>query len=119
MPGIASARPEPNPTVTTLSQPFRAHRRLPEANREEYDKQDPLPEPFTLIVATATEQKKEEDDPFGSAGTRQEDEPFRPAEEEPFQTGVERRRSCSASLPDCGDAEGLARGWLNRARFLV
>ena len=63
MPGIASARPEPNPTVTTLSQPVRAHRLLPEENQEEYAKQDPMPEPFTPIVAVAPEQKKEEDDP--------------------------------------------------------
>jgi len=46
MPGITPARPEPNPTVTTLSQSFRAHRCLPEEDREEYDKQDPLSEPF-------------------------------------------------------------------------
>jgi hypothetical protein len=56
-------RPEPNPTVTTLSQPIRAHRLLPKENREEYDKQDALPEPFTPFVAAAPQQKKEEDDP--------------------------------------------------------
>jgi hypothetical protein len=33
--------------------------------------------------------KKEENDPSGSGARRQEDEPFRPAEEESFQSGVE------------------------------
>jgi len=63
MPGITPAWSEPNPTVTTLSQPLRAHRLLPKTNKEEYDKHNPLPEPFTPIVAVAPEQKKEEDDP--------------------------------------------------------
>jgi len=63
MPSITPAWSEPNPTVTTLSQPVRAHRLLPEENQEEYDKQDPLPEPFAPIVVVAPEQKKEEDDP--------------------------------------------------------
>jgi len=54
--------------VTTLSQSYRTHRLLPEQSREEYDNHDPLPEPFTPIVAAATEQKKEEDDPSGSGG---------------------------------------------------
>jgi hypothetical protein len=49
--------------VTTLSQSFRAHSLLLQQNREEYDKQDPRPEPFTPIAATTPEQKKEEDDP--------------------------------------------------------
>ena len=89
MPGIAPARPEPNPAMTTLSQSFCAHRVLPKENREEYDKHSPLTDRFTQIVATPPEQKKEEDDPFGSGGRRQEDEPFRPAEEVSFQSGVE------------------------------
>jgi len=70
MPGIAPAWPEPNPTVTTLSQPCRAHRFLPEENREEYDNHGLPPEPFTPTATTAAdqlrEQKKEEHDPFGS-----------------------------------------------------
>jgi len=95
MPGIAPAWPEPNPTVTTLSQPIRAHRLLPEENREEYDNHGLPPVPFTPAAATAADalraQKNEEDAPFGSGGRREEDESFRSAEEESFQTGVEKR----------------------------
>jgi len=67
---VPRMRPEPIPTVTTLSLSLRAHRRLPKENREEYDNHGLLPNRFTQIDATAAdrprEQKKEEDDPFGS-----------------------------------------------------
>lgn len=67
---VPRMRPEPIPTVTTLSLSLRAHRLLPKENREEYDNHGLLPNRFTQIDATAAdrprEQKKEEDDPFGS-----------------------------------------------------
>ena len=70
MVAVPRMRPEPIPTVTTLSLSLRAHRRLPKENREEYDNHGLLPNRFTQIDATAAdrprEQKKEEDDPFGS-----------------------------------------------------
>ena len=70
MVAVPRMRPEPIPTVTTLSLSLRAHRLLPKENREEYDNHGLLPNRFTQIDATAAdrprEQKKEEDDPFGS-----------------------------------------------------
>ena len=49
-------RPEPIPTVTTLSLSLRAHRRLPKENREEYDNHGLLPNRFTQIDATVGQQ---------------------------------------------------------------
>ena len=68
--GITRVRPEPNPTVRTLSQTFRTHRPLPDENREEYDNHAPLTQSFARTIATAAASlsgpKKEENDPFGS-----------------------------------------------------
>jgi hypothetical protein len=70
MVGIARMRPDTNPTVTTLSQSFRAHRLLPKKSQEEYDNHGVRPERLTQPSATTSampnEQKKKEDDPFGS-----------------------------------------------------
>lgn len=70
MPGMTSVWPEPNTTVTTLSQTFCAHRLLPVIEQEEYDNHGLRPEPFfhaaTPAVNRLQQKKKEEDDLFRS-----------------------------------------------------
>jgi hypothetical protein len=51
--GITRMRLVPNPTLTTFSESFRAHRLLPNANRREYDKRRQANCPFTHHVGRA------------------------------------------------------------------
>ncbi|PIP05936.1 MAG: hypothetical protein COX52_09270 [Syntrophobacterales bacterium CG23_combo_of_CG06-09_8_20_14_all_48_27] len=77
MVSIARMRPEPNPTVTTLTESFRAHRLLPSKNREEYNKRPHTDRPFMpnsgRIGLYHLAAKKEEDDIWIREGGKKND----------------------------------------------
>jgi hypothetical protein len=96
--GIAWMRLEPNPTVTTLSEPFRAHR-LPPLQTGKNTTNNPTPTcpsadrsvvhaPQSALTAIHhVTAKKKEDDPFGSSRSEEKGS-FRSTEEDTFRFGV-------------------------------